>query len=154
MIVKTSTLTRAALNWAVLTALGGHPIMRHTHMREKAKANNYTGDLDWHLSMQRNIPITVTPDGVTELLADYCADWAEGGPIIEQEGPWVRDSAKASPAIAYLIKPDKKWFGYASRRYEGGDFLCYYGETFLIAAMRCYVASKLGAEVDIPEELF
>jgi hypothetical protein len=27
------------------------------------------------------------------------------------------------------------------------------GETPLIAAMRCYVASKLGAEVQIPEEL-
>ena len=27
------------------------------------------------------------------------------------------------------------------------------GETILIAAMRCYVASKLGKEVDIPEDL-
>ena len=26
-------------------------------------------------------------------------------------------------------------------------------KTFLIAAMRCYVASKLGDEVEIPEEL-
>jgi hypothetical protein len=28
-----------------------------------------------------------------------------------------------------------------------------YGPTPLIAAMRCYVASKLGDEVDVPEEL-
>ena len=28
-----------------------------------------------------------------------------------------------------------------------------YGPTALIAAMRCYVASKLGEEVDVPEEL-
>lgn len=28
-----------------------------------------------------------------------------------------------------------------------------YGPTPLIAAMRCYVASKLGDEVEIPEEL-
>jgi hypothetical protein len=27
------------------------------------------------------------------------------------------------------------------------------GDTPLIAAMRCYVASKLGEEIDIPEEL-
>jgi len=27
------------------------------------------------------------------------------------------------------------------------------GDTPLIAAMRCYVASKLGDEVDVPEEL-
>jgi hypothetical protein len=29
----------------------------------------------------------------------------------------------------------------------------YHGPTPLIAAMRCYVASKLGDEVEIPEEL-
>jgi hypothetical protein len=28
-----------------------------------------------------------------------------------------------------------------------------YGDTPLIAAMRCYVASELGDEVDVPEEL-
>jgi len=28
----------------------------------------------------------------------------------------------------------------------------YYGSTPLIAAMRCYVASKLGDEVELPEE--
>ena len=28
-----------------------------------------------------------------------------------------------------------------------------WAETPLVAAMRCYVASKLGDEVDIPEEL-
>ena len=28
-----------------------------------------------------------------------------------------------------------------------------YGPTMLIAAMRCYVASKLGEEIDVPEEL-
>jgi hypothetical protein len=28
-----------------------------------------------------------------------------------------------------------------------------YGDTPLIAAMRCYVASKLGDEVEIPNEL-
>ena len=29
-----------------------------------------------------------------------------------------------------------------------------YGTTILIAAMRCYVASKLGPEVEVPDELF
>lgn len=80
-------------------------------------------------------------------------DWAQAGPIIDQEAPWVRESAAASPAIAHLVTPDKKWFAYTSRRYEGGDFHCYYGETFLIAAMRCVVASKLGVEIEVPDEL-
>ena len=30
---------------------------------------------------------------------------------------------------------------------------CEYGPTPLIAAMRCFVASRLGDEVDIPEDL-
>jgi hypothetical protein len=82
-----------------------------------------------------------------------CIDPAIAWPIIERERPWVRGSADASPAIADLVTPDRKWFAYASLRHEGGDFHCYYGETFLIAAMRCYVASVLGKEVEVPEEL-
>jgi hypothetical protein len=35
---------------------------------------------------------------------------------------------------------------------QGIPFECY-GKTPLIAAMRCFVASKLGDEVDIPKEL-
>jgi hypothetical protein len=41
---------------------------------------------------------------------------------------------------------------------EGGtdagiDLYVEYGPTPLIAAMRCYVASKLGDEIDLPKEL-
>ena len=68
-------------------------------------------------------------------------DWAQGGPIIEREkisvmfsfdlGVWVS-------AIGELWVPE-----------EGGV----HGPTPRIAAMRCFVASKLGDEVEIPEEL-
>ncbi len=57
-------------------------------------------------------------------------DWAQGGPIIEREG------------IALLPPQLAEMPGYEGR-----------GETLLIAAMRCFVASKLGDEVEIPEEL-
>jgi hypothetical protein len=63
-------------------------------------------------------------------------DWADGGPIIERE------------KIELFIR-DEKWFAYSSNS-TPEDF---YGETPLIAAMRCYVASVLGDEVDVPEEL-
>ncbi len=59
-------------------------------------------------------------------------DWAQGGPIIEREKMEFRNKGH-----------------YAS--YNDGP--TFYGETHLIAAMRCYVASKLGDEVEIPEEL-
>jgi hypothetical protein len=60
-------------------------------------------------------------------------DWAQGGPIIEREG----------------IAIGKSWEGWkAFTETSGGE-----GPTPLIAAMRCYVASKLGDEVELPEGL-
>ena len=69
---------------------------------------------------------------------DPSTDWAQGGPIIERE------------EIQLSVEAVGVWGAFI----EGGtkDFL-YHGPTPLIAAMRCYVASKLGDEVEIPEEL-
>jgi hypothetical protein len=63
-------------------------------------------------------------------------DWAQGGPIIEREGISWHCGNKAS------------WHAYG---YGSADNIS--GPTPLIAAMRCYVASKLGDNVEIPEEL-
>jgi hypothetical protein len=68
----------------------------------------------------------------------FSTDWAQGGPIIEREhisafyvywGEWEAFDDKTMP-------PSK-----------------HRGPTPLIAVMRCYVASKLGDDVNIPEEL-
>jgi hypothetical protein len=64
-------------------------------------------------------------------------NWAQGGPIIEGEG------IEVSPDWV-----DSLWRGYLS-----GQNITAYGPTPLIAAMRCYVSSELGDEVDVPEEL-
>ena len=64
-------------------------------------------------------------------------DWAQGGPIIERERIYF---------IPSIIG------GWAAKMH-GNPTPLYKGQTPLIAAMRCYVASKLGDEVDIPEEL-
>jgi Protein of unknown function (DUF2591) len=70
-------------------------------------------------------------------------DWSQGGPIIERERIGV---TPMTPTVG----DDRMPFWYAN--HEGQlDFQD--GPTPLIAAMRCYVASKLGDEVDIPEEL-
>lgn len=63
-------------------------------------------------------------------------DWAQGGPIIEREV----DSVYEHKALECWAAKSKE-----------GDLR--YGPTPLIAAMRCYVASKLGDEVEVPEEL-
>lgn len=61
--------------------------------------------------------------------------WAQGSVIIEQE----------------LIQTSYTILGW---RAQGFDYNCVsYGPTPLIAAMRCYVASKFGDEIEIPKEL-
>ena len=65
----------------------------------------------------------------------YTTDWAQGGPIIEREGM----------SIGMV---NEYWQAHLSEFH-----LFVEGPTPLIAAMRCFVASKLGDEVEIPEEL-
>jgi hypothetical protein len=76
---------------------------------------------------------------------EYSTDWAHGGPIIEREHiewQWLPSSSKD-----HQYGARKPSFGGAKRTF------CMDGPTVLIAAMRCYVASKLGDEVEVPEEL-
>ena len=63
-------------------------------------------------------------------------NWSQGGPIIEREIESL-----------YEHKPLECW----AAKSKQGDLR--YGPTPLIAAMRCYVASKLGDTVQIPREL-
>lgn len=69
-------------------------------------------------------------------------DWSHGGPIIEREnittGPWT-----TSPAMAH----------YGTHDTVTSSNPRMVGNSLLVAAMRCYMASKIGDEVDIPEEL-
>ena len=63
-------------------------------------------------------------------------DWAQGGPIIERE------------RISVVAMPDGSW------QAQGINLRPHFhNPTPLIAAMRCYVASKLGDDIEIPKEL-
>jgi hypothetical protein len=65
--------------------------------------------------------------------------WAQGGPIIERE--FICVSAPMHPSTA-------PWFAISDSTGCKSS-----GPTPLIAAMRCYVASKLGDDVEVPVEL-
>ena len=65
-------------------------------------------------------------------------DWSQGGPIIERERISVISDAREIEGESWMAE-----------NYDG--FCMRFGQTTLIAAMRCYVASKLGDEVEIPE---
>jgi hypothetical protein len=66
-------------------------------------------------------------------------DWAQAGPIIEREG------------IVFQGVSEAEYMAYFKSRGTAG--VSAKGPTHLVAAMRCYVASKLGDTVDAPAEL-
>lgn len=68
----------------------------------------------------------------------YGTDWAQAGPIIERE------------KIDCICDPNGT-AGWMGRSWINGKEFRLFGLTPLVAAMRCYVASKLGDEVSIPE---
>ena len=63
-------------------------------------------------------------------------NWAEAGPLIERK------------KLSVVIQRVDAWHSSCPRYVYHG-----YGPTPLIAAMRCFVASRLGDEVDVPDEL-
>jgi hypothetical protein len=67
-------------------------------------------------------------------------DWAQGGPIIAQERIGLKYTGAAMEFVAWVN-------GELSTVHD------HYGPTPLVAAMRCYVASKMGDEIELPEEL-
>ena len=71
-------------------------------------------------------------------MANYSTNWAQGGPIVERE------------EIGSLHEGRGVWS--ASTKWDDPSKV-FYGKTKLVACLRSYVASKLGEEVEVPEEL-
>ena len=125
--MKTNELIGPALDWAV------------------AKCEGYTGLHKIAGRMPHEPQLGIWPPrkeyGVMDLWElSYSTDWSQGGPIIERERIGV------NPASL----PCSDWVADTQIVRERTH---QHGPTPLIAAMRCYVASKLGAEVDVPELL-
>ena len=98
----------------------------------KTKTDELTGAaLDWAVAKIEGY--TMNPAHKKSAWISYSTDWAQGGPIIERE----------NIATAWHITRWVAWRGVVEHP----------GPTPLIAAMRCYVASKLGNDIEIPEEL-
>ena len=119
----------------------------------KVKTNELTGAaLDWAVAKCEGVTVLpkmrggcyVTLNKGETVLLCYSTNWAQGGPIIEREEISISREF-ASGRIEWAawtpapIRDDAEAFGY--------------GPTPLIAAMRCYVASRFGDEVDVPDEL-
>lgn len=104
----------------------------------KAKTNELSGaQLDWAVAKAEGrwdeLDFEAVPPQFRGNMS-YSTDWAQAGPIIERE----------------KIELEHDGFEWWARIRADEDFK---GSVPLIAAMRCYVASKLGNEVDLPVEI-
>lgn len=113
----------------------------------KIKTSDLIGPaLDWTVAkceglapFSDGISWIVTVDKAYRQLPKYSTDWAVAGPIIEREGIDV-------------LKDGERWTSLKTATAHHAHIRTS-GPTPLIAAMRCYVASKLGDEIEVPDEL-
>ena len=123
--IKVSELSCAALDWAVAKCEGGEGLWFDT-------VSTYWVNIDGkERALSKGWAQSFTPS----------TDWAQGGSIIEREGInlFLRKGS--------IAKAGKPWLAYNDKHVEA------LGPTLLIAAMHCYVESKLGDMVEVPEEL-
>jgi hypothetical protein len=145
--MKTSELTGPALDWAVAKAEGmteslvfGRGVVRDTgYCVERPNGTRlfYVLRNVWDRWFEK---CETHPWGSHVGIWAPSTNWLHGGPIIEREGI------------------DLNYSNYEGTSGEVWDAACVAGKIFggptpLIAAMRCYVASRLGDEVEVPEEL-
>lgn len=121
------------------------------------KVDEATGTtLDWAVAKALGVPVEVTASsppvvrltnprdmfevGVRSWAFTPTTHWAQGGPIIERENISL---ASQSTRWAEFWQAD---IGHSSKFTQ-------WDHKPLIAAMRCYVMSKLGETVEVPEEL-
>lgn len=138
--MKTSELIGPALDWAVCLAEGNKPVLNPIRFG--------------------GVSYGAVESELGYAIKNYQHDWAQGGPIIERENIALRESKGKWYAITSSDLGDgegARWILYTFKtvpKTASKSRQCRFsGPTPLIAAMRCYVASKLGDEVKIPEEL-
>jgi hypothetical protein len=155
--IKTAVLIDDALDWAAAAALGW------TDVQITAYEDGTPEECFFRPSK--------IVDGVevcgSGLRWKPSTNWAQGGPISEQEGIAVRKQAKSGIWYAIAMKDlgDGQRASWNELTYIGGQrygILSYEvhprrqrfeGPTELVAKLRCLVASRLGEEVDVPDEL-
>ena len=107
--------------------------------------------LDWMVMVARDgasvtldEDLWIVHDGIADMPLDAytpSTDWSQGGPIIEREDINLRSH----------MGTDREQSAFLWRNHAPAFRMR--GATKLIAAMRCYVASKLGDIVSVPDNL-
>jgi Protein of unknown function (DUF2591) len=126
--VLTENLIREGLDWAVAKCEGAlHPVgnVRLVDLRPTLCVGN---DPDY---------------GGSRVVYEPSTDWAQGGPIMFRENI---AQGKCRNNVTYAA-----WKGYAS---DFGMVKFHTASTPLCAAMKCFVASRMGNEIEMPVELY
>jgi hypothetical protein len=124
--MKTSELTGMALNYAVAKAQGF----------EVYKDEMSNGHIKYEFWVSGYYPGELNSWMQLEHFTPSTS-WMKGGPIIERENIFIMKNSK------------DQWVSIIHRGHPVGIV----GPTPLIAAMRCFTASRLGDDVEIPKEL-
>lgn len=132
-----------------------HTLVNKTRARMKIKVSEATGvQLDWLVAKCEGKNGILHDDGITRCIVIAAAsgvykgtfkptiNWALGGPIIERESICLEERKRMGV-----------WLAYTRCLQTSESNLMNYGSTPLIAVMRCFVTSKLGNEVEVPNEL-
>ena len=127
--MKTSELTGAALDYAVAKCEGG------TNFHYDTVATYWITIAGKDRALAKGWAQSFTPS----------TDWAQGGVILEREKITVGYER-------YGAQGGETWDA-VKKAFDDTVLWLEYAPTPLIAAMRVFVASRLGNEVDVPEEL-
>ena len=128
--MKVSELTGHALDWAVAKCAG----LLEPRERYGKMVPSVVLDMEYWSNGDPMVRLNPCPDVYYRAEYDPSTNWEHGGPIIERERINLWNEGHDWEASLY------------------GKHIVW-GETPLVASMRCYVASKLGDEVEIPAEL-
>lgn len=141
--MKTSELIGPALDWAVAKAEGNKVF------RPRIGRPNDWDRAAWEKDGSDNRFVVRVQNPTLGYFVDWVyspsTSWHIGGPIIEREKICLTRPRWDGQWTALLVYEDRSFDGVASVEFDA--------PTPLIAAMRCYVQSRLGDEVEIPEEL-
>jgi hypothetical protein len=127
MKIKVSEATNIQLDWLVAKCEGF--------------TSEYEPDVgDFWIERTNHTYTGLAPFGYLKDALRFSTDWSQGGPIIEKE--------KIGVDYYCLPQTEPVWIAGIAGTMSNRE-----GPTPLIAAMRCLVASKLGDEVEVPNEL-
>ena len=125
--VEVSTLSGAALDWAVGTVSGMKLAIGLNHTQ--------TGP-----AVYDAVLVDMQIDNIEPFAPSVF--WREGGPLIESERITINQGQDIMASQAVIVDGELKHYAHKCR-----------GRHPLEAAMRCYVTGKVGNSIEVPTEL-